>query len=152
MRRCLYYFYIHVITSYSIHYTKLYEGNDFSALAKDIVASTQIKGAYGKEGGRSKKFNFNGVLIVAEGVKLRSIASMLSYYDVYPDKIKYLGTSLWDDVSLSREPSLNTGWFSVVPKLSRDSFINRYKKMFNEDPQEIASLAYDAVALRNNFV
>ena len=45
-----------VITSYSIHYTKLYEGNDFVSRIKSIVSGTHRRGVLTDIGGFSGLF------------------------------------------------------------------------------------------------
>ncbi len=44
---------------------------------------------------------------------LRSIAPTLAYSGVDPGKVKLLGTGLWYDLSITREPALKDGWFAA---------------------------------------
>jgi ABC-type branched-subunit amino acid transport system substrate-binding protein len=46
------------------------------------------------------------VLIPEQGVQLRSVASLLPYFDVNPRQVKFLGTGMWNDPEVWREPSL----------------------------------------------
>ena len=94
-------------------------------------------------------FDFDAVLLVDEGTRLRSLGALLEYYDINPKEIKVLGVSMMDDGNVKREPSLIGAWYSVVPKEGFDRFAAKYKKLTGEkkNPPRIASLAYDAVAL-----
>lgn len=91
-------------------------------------------------------FEFDAVLISEEGSRLRSMAALMSYYDV-PPEIRILGTSQWADSRPAREPALIGGWFSNLPSAGFNVFSNRYRDIFGEKPPRIASQAYDAVAL-----
>ena len=95
------------------------------------------------------KFDFDAVLLVDEGTRLRSLGALLEYYDINPKEIKVLGVSMMDDNNVKREPSLIGAWYSVVPKEGFDRFAVKYKNLTGEkkNPPRIAGLAYDAVAL-----
>jgi ABC-type branched-subunit amino acid transport system substrate-binding protein len=91
--------------------------------------------------------DFDAVLIPEAGIKLRSLVSLLSYYDVPPEKVKYLGTTLWHNPVLRKEKLLLGGWFPAPPTETHNNFVAEYKANFGEAPPEIASLAFDAVSL-----
>lgn len=97
--------------------------------------------------GRVAPLDFDAVLIADGGTKLRMVASLLAYYDVDPDKIRYLGTGRWDDKSLRRELSLRGGWYAAPDPTSFERFAEKYKGAHGDEPPRIATLAYDAVAL-----
>jgi ABC-type branched-subunit amino acid transport system substrate-binding protein len=90
---------------------------------------------------------FQAVFVPEGGAKLRALAPLLPYYDVDPRKVKFLGTGLWDDPSLVREPSLEGGWFPAPPPEAHAQFVARYRRVYGEEPPRIASLAYDGVSL-----
>lgn len=91
-------------------------------------------------------FEFDALIISEEGSRLRSLAALMSYYDV-PSDIRILGTSQWSDSRPAREPALVGGWFSHLPSDGFTAFSNRYKEIYGEKPPRISSQAYDAVAL-----
>lgn len=91
--------------------------------------------------------NFDGILIPASGRQLLSVAPLMAYYDVDPDEVRFLGTALWDDPSLRREPSLRGAWFPAPPPALWRSFSNRYSQVYGKTPPRVASLGFDAVAL-----
>ena len=90
---------------------------------------------------------FNCVFLPFGGRVLKTVATLLAFYDVDPKKIKFLGTMQWADVSLGTEPPLLGGWFAA-PELKRWSkFVSRYKDYFNETPLRLSSIVYDSISL-----
>jgi hypothetical protein len=71
----------------------------------------------------------------------------LPFYDVDPARVRFLGTGLWDEPSLGREPSLVGGWFAGPDPKASTEFRTRYQQLYGKLPPRIASLAYDATAL-----
>jgi len=148
-------------------------GNQVTALAKEVAGKNgaevtrtgtykpdtmevtdDIKAFAGATGvdrkgrvGRSAPLDFDAVLIADGGTKLRMVASLLAYYDVDPDKVRYLGTGRWDDRALRRELSLRGGWYAAPDPAQFERFATKYKGAHGDEPPRIATLAYDAVAL-----
>ena len=94
---------------------------------------------------------FDAVLLPEGGNLLRALAPLLPYYDVDPHQVKFLGTGLWDDPIIGREPALDGGWFAAPSPDQRNAFISRFRQAYNKDPPSIASLAFDAVALAGSL-
>ena len=90
---------------------------------------------------------FDVVLLPEGGPTLRRLAPLLAYYDIDPDKIRFIGTALWQEKTLGREPSLVGGWFAAPPPAQSAAFLARYEDTYGRRPPRIATLAYDAVAL-----
>ncbi len=91
--------------------------------------------------------DFDAVLLPEGGTNLRGLAPLLPYFDVDPRQVKFLGTGLWDDPTLGREPSLVGGWFAAPPPQARTAFADRFQASFGRKPPRIASLGYDSVGL-----
>ncbi len=91
--------------------------------------------------------SYQAILMPEGGTLLRSLAPLMPYFDVDPREIKFLGTGLWDDPSLGKEPALVGGWFAAPAPKSRKAFMNRYEKAYGQSAPRISSLAFDAVAL-----
>lgn len=87
-------------------------------------------------------------LVIPEGGKyLRQLVSLLSYYDVDPAKVRFLGTGLWDNEEIFGDPMLIGGWYvGPSPEVGK-SFFKRFKEMYGYVPNRRATLAYDATAL-----
>jgi ABC-type branched-subunit amino acid transport system substrate-binding protein len=90
---------------------------------------------------------FDALLLPEGGAKLKALAPLLPYYDIDPDKVKYLGTGLWDDPSLGSEPALVGGWYAAPSPASRADFEKRFRELYNHAPPRLATLGYDATAL-----
>ncbi len=91
--------------------------------------------------------DFQAVLIPEEGNLLRSLAPWLAYYEVDPRTVKFLGTGLWDDPEIVREPSLLGGWFAAPSPDAHQAFTQSFLQAYGHTPPRIASLAYDAMML-----
>ena len=90
---------------------------------------------------------FDAVLIPEEGNLLRSLAPLLAYYGVNTRRVRLLGTGLWDDPDIAREPSLLGGWFAAPAPEMRQAFAISFEQSYGRLPPRVASLAYDGVML-----
>ncbi len=90
---------------------------------------------------------FEAVLIALGGEMLRRVASQIAFYDIDPRRVQFLGTGLWDEPGLGRDPALLGGWFAAPDPQARRRFEQRYRATYNEVPLRLATLAYDATAL-----
>jgi len=94
------------------------------------------------------KSGADAVLIAQGGVILRAIAPTLSLDGATRDKVKLLGTGLWDDdKAIARESSLQGSWYAAPAPNADAAFVDKYRAAFGTAPAQIASLAYDAVSL-----
>jgi ABC-type branched-subunit amino acid transport system substrate-binding protein len=91
--------------------------------------------------------NYDALLVPEGGDRLRAFAALLPYYNIHPELVRYVGTALWSDPTLGREPALVGGWFAgPSPELAR-VFKQRFAATYGRQPPRIASLVYDSVAL-----
>lgn len=120
------------------HINELKLRNDTEA--KEELARLQKQETFGD-------VSFQAVLIPAGGTTLRSLAPLLTYFDVDNRKIRFLGTSLWDDPALWKEPALAGGWYAAPSPEQREAFFRSFKDVFGYEPSRLASLGYDAVLL-----
>ncbi|MEY4707367.1 MAG: hypothetical protein RJB58_1090 [Pseudomonadota bacterium] len=108
--------------------------------APDAAAATAPAGRVAQSGA-------DAVFIPQGGTILRAIAPTLSQGGMARDKVKLLGTGLWDDAGLSREASLQGAWYAAPsPNVDAD-FSAKYRAAFGAPPAQLANLAYDAVSL-----
>ncbi len=91
----------------------------------------------------------DAILIAQGGSLLRGIAPALAFDGVDTAKVKLLGTGLWDDASIGREPLLVGGWFAAPEPDTDAAFVAKYKSAFGTTPSQsqLAAMAYDAVSL-----
>jgi ABC-type branched-subunit amino acid transport system substrate-binding protein len=91
--------------------------------------------------------DFDALLLPEGGGRLRTLAPLLPYYDLEPDKVHFLGTGLWDEPGIGNEPALNGGWYAAPAPAARADFEKRFNELYHRAPPRLASLAYDATAL-----
>ena len=118
---------------------KLYEDKEDDQ-SKDYVKRLKKLDTFGE-------VTFDALIIPEGGARLKELASLLSYYDIDPEVVQFIGTGLWEDPSLSAEPALIGGWFSAPAPEKAEEFQNRFENLYGYQPSRIASLAYDALAL-----
>ena len=75
------------------------------------------------------------------------IGSALSFNNLTPDKIRRLGTGLWDDPRIAAQPNVQGGWFAAPSPSMRKNFERKYGESYGTQPVRLATLAYDATAL-----
>ena len=63
------------------------------------------------------------------------------------DRLKLLGTGLWDEDALNRDVGLEGSWYAAPEPNADAAFIIKYRNAFGAEPAQLASLAYDATAL-----
>jgi ABC-type branched-subunit amino acid transport system substrate-binding protein len=97
--------------------------------------------------GKAAKSGADAVLIAQGGPVLRAIAPTLNASPNLTARIQLLGTGLWDEDSLAREAALEGGWYAAPEPNADGGFVAKYRAAFGAAPANIASLAYDAVAL-----
>jgi ABC-type branched-subunit amino acid transport system substrate-binding protein len=90
---------------------------------------------------------FQAVILPEGGTRLRALGPLLISQQVDPLVVRFLGTGLWNDEDLLREPALHGGWFAGPDLQMRERFDTAYEAAFGSEPSRIASLAYDAMAL-----
>lgn len=90
---------------------------------------------------------FDALILPAGGIEVRELAPLLAYYDVDPARVKLLGTWLWDDPALGREPTMIGAWFAAPPPSARAGFVERFATIYGRQPSRLATLGYDAMAL-----
>jgi ABC-type branched-subunit amino acid transport system substrate-binding protein len=91
--------------------------------------------------------NPDALLVAEGGAPLRAAGPQLAAAGVDGKHIKLLGTGLWDDPANTHESALAGGWFAAPSPSADAAFDSKYKAIFNQSPPQLATLAYDAVAL-----
>ena len=91
---------------------------------------------------------FDSIFVYGDDINdVIMIGSSLMYYDVHPDRIKFIGTSQLENPKIYNERAFRSAWYPSVSTKYSGSFNQAYQKFFGKTPNKIASLAYDAVAL-----
>jgi branched-chain amino acid transport system substrate-binding protein len=90
---------------------------------------------------------FDTLLLPVGGESLRTLVSLFDLAGVSNKNMRLIGTGLWDDESLARNPALYGGWFAAPDPALRRDFDRRYLENYGSAPPRLATLAYDATAL-----
>ena len=89
----------------------------------------------------------DAILIAQGGALLHQIAATLGADGAGNRNVQLLGTGVWDDPDNEEEPALAGGWFTAPAHESHREFEARYHAIFDSNPAQLATLAYDAVSL-----
>jgi len=96
----------------------------------------------------AKKDQIDALLLPFGGSELRKIAEQLTAIGFDKDKIKVLGTGLWDVPNLAGgQPFLIGGWYAAAEPEARQRFEESYQDTYGQPAPRLATLAYDATAL-----
>jgi len=122
-----------------------YDGDDISVMQDPARKLADAYRKHDEASGPTDRQHFEAIILPEGGVPLRSLAPLLPYYDIDPEQVQFLGTSLWHKEEVVREPALNGGIFAAPDQMARQGFVDDYDRQFGDDPSRLASLAYDAV-------
>jgi branched-chain amino acid transport system substrate-binding protein len=89
----------------------------------------------------------DAILLADSGVMLQSLAPALALRGASSPAVRFLGTGLWDNPAVAREPMLQAGWFAAPSPNAWQDFTARYRRTYGEAPPRLATLSYDAVSL-----
>ncbi|MDC0152925.1 ABC transporter substrate-binding protein [Candidatus Pelagibacter sp.] len=102
--------------------------------------------------------NFDSVIVSDFDESLKSVFTSLLYTDVSPKRIYYITLNQWFDKSFLKETNLQPIYFPSINKKNYDKYVNEYKEVYDEYPNQLSFLSYDLVGLvyylifQNNFV
>jgi ABC-type branched-subunit amino acid transport system substrate-binding protein len=120
--------------------------------AADFIATMQsLSSGY-------KSNLFDALMIPEGGQKLRAVAGMLAGFDIPvagpaangpapAGAVRLLGTSLWNDSALARDPVMSGAWFATTPPDRWAGFAQRYQQVYGAPPDPRAGIVYDAITL-----
>lgn len=89
----------------------------------------------------------NAVFIPDSGDSLITVAQALQGAGVDPQKVRMLGTGVWNEARIFSQAGLQGGWFAAPETAGFNAFAQRYRAKYGSDPTRIATLGYDAVSL-----
>lgn len=90
---------------------------------------------------------FEALMLPEGGQEVLQLSPLLAFFDIDPVEVKLLGTWIWDDPALGKEPSMLGAWFAAPPRAARLRFVDRFRETYGRAPDRLATLAYDGVAL-----
>jgi ABC-type branched-subunit amino acid transport system substrate-binding protein len=114
-----------------------YAAGDVTAKAQLVAASaSQIDSVFAPEG---------------PGVAPQ-VAAVLGSAGVDPSRVRILGSGQWNEPGVYGNGALAGSWFPAPDIAAFQQFAARYRGAYGADPQQTATLAYDAVVLAAGLV
>lgn len=129
------------------------EGGEIVALeripedANGMMEPAKRVAEYAKTSEPEARPALDAIFIPAGPESLPTISALMPYFEIDTEKVKLIGTGLWDYPNIGKEAPLVGGWFPGADPKGWQSFTQRYVKTYEETPPRLASLAYDAVSL-----
>lgn len=87
------------------------------------------------------------LFIPDNGDGLPTVSQALQGIGFDPERVKSLGTGIWNEPRVFALPALQGGWFAAPDSRGFEAFAQRYRARFGTDPTRLATLSYDAVTL-----
>jgi len=103
------------------------------------------------------KVNFDSVIIIDFGERLKSVLSSFMFSDVSSNEVSFFTINQWFDVTFFNENAMQNLHFPSIDYKNLKKFKKKFSNTFNEQPNEVSILAYDALGLiyycwsNNNF-
>ena len=101
--------------------------------------------------------NFDSVFVIDFGERLKSVLTSFMFSDVPNTKIKFFTINQWFDETFFNENAMQNLHFPSIDFNNLKKFNKKFLHTFNEKPNEVSLLAYDALGLiyycwfNNNF-
>lgn len=90
----------------------------------------------------AERVDFDVLLVAEEGVKLKQVMSLLSYYDMTPRDVMTIGLS--GAAAQGKDKSVRGMYFPAMPIRSENDFEQAYRAQFGVKPMPVAAYGYDA--------
>ena len=96
---------------------------------------------------------YDSVILAGGADFVLKVAPLLSYYDLGPDRVAYLGTDLWASAGLLGEPSLQGAYIATIDPSLRKAFGARHSALYNQGTKSgfgasfLSQLGFDAMAI-----
>ena len=103
------------------------------------------------------KVNFDSVVVIDFGERLKSVLSSFMFSDVPSNEVNFFTINQWFDETFFNENAMLNLHFPSIDFDNLKKFNKKFLNVFNEQPNEVSILAYDALGLiyycwsNNNF-
>ena len=103
------------------------------------------------------EINFDSVVIIDFGERLKSVLSSFMFSDVSSNEVSFFTINQWFDETFFNENAMQNLHFPSIDYKNLKKFNKRFLNIFNEKPNKVSILAYDALGLiyycwsNNNF-
>ncbi len=90
---------------------------------------------------------YDALILAGNPSFVLTVAPLLSYYDMDPNRVIFLGTDLWARSELLSEPSMQGALVTQATKPNNIAFEKRYQSLFDRPTNDRVRLGFDAFAL-----
>ena len=103
------------------------------------------------------EINFDSVLVIDFGERLKSVLSSFMFSDVSSDEVNFFTVNQWFDETFFNENAMQNLHFPSIDYKNLKKFSKKFLNTFNKQPNKVSILAYDALGLiyycwsSNNF-
>ena len=103
------------------------------------------------------KINFDSVVVIDFGERLKSVLTSFMFSDISSKKVNFFTINQWFDETLFNENAMQNLHFPSIDFDNLKKFNKKFSSTFNEKPNKVSILAYDALGLiyycwfNNNF-
>ena len=103
------------------------------------------------------KVNFDSVVVIDFGERLKSVLSSFMFFDISSNEVNFFTINQWFDVTFFNENAMQNLHFPSINYKNLKKFNKKFFNTFNEHPNKVSILAYDALGLiyycwvNNNF-
>jgi ABC-type branched-subunit amino acid transport system substrate-binding protein len=116
-----------------------------AGLERYAMDANQINAAVGR---LSPSLAQSDALFLPEAADaLPAVAQALAGAGFNPQRVRPLGTGVWNDARNFRIAQLQGGWFAAPDSAGFNAFAQRYQQRFGSSPTRTATLSYTAVTL-----
>ena len=93
------------------------------------------------------KVDFDSVIVLDFGERLKSVLTSFMFSDISNKEVNFFTLNQWFDDSLFNENALQNLYFPAIDFENFKKFEKKYLNTFNEKPNQVSILAYDALGL-----
>mgnify|MGYP001177109317 FL=1 len=93
------------------------------------------------------KVNFDSVVIIDFGERLKSVLSSFMFSDVPNDEVDFFTINQWFDETFFNESAMQNLHFPSIDLNNLKKFNEKYFETYSEKPNKVSILAYDALGL-----
>jgi len=91
--------------------------------------------------------SFDSVVVIDFGERLKSVLTSFVFSDVSSEKVNFFTINQWFDETFFNENAMQDLYFPSVDYKNLKKFNEKFFKTFNEKPNKVSILAYDALGL-----
>ena len=93
------------------------------------------------------KLNFDSVVVLDFGERLKSVLTSFVFSDVSSDRVSFFTINQWFDETFFNESAMQNLYFPSINFKNFKKFNEKFSKTYNEKPNKVSILGYDALGL-----